>query len=90
MYIALSGSATIIIVELYVAHSIEQYSSPRLSLPCEEVRELDGHDDRLLQGLFGHVESSDVVPVHVRFLSNDGSCNQQQCHNIDSTCTEER
>jgi hypothetical protein len=37
------------------------------------VRELDGEDDRLLEGCLGSVESCDVVPGNVGPFGEDGA-----------------
>ena len=51
-----------------ISHPIEQNASPGLSLSCEKVRKLDWHDDRLLEGLFRHVEPCYVIPVDIGLL----------------------
>ena len=47
---------------------VEQDARPRLALAREELRELDGQDDGLFQGVFRRVEARDVGPLDVRPL----------------------
>lgn len=46
------------------------------TLTCEEVWEFNGQNNGFLQGLFGSFESSDIVPLDIWFLHDDGPYTQ--------------
>lgn len=54
--------------------TIQQNPFPRLSLSREEVRKLDGENDRLFQCFFGTFQSGDVFPLDIRLLRKYRSC----------------
>lgn len=53
--------------------AIEEDSFPGFSGASEDLRESDGHNDGLLEGLFGFGETCDIVPGDFGFLANDNT-----------------
>src|SRR5262249_30280546 len=51
--------------------SIQKHSFPRREQSCEELRESEWHDDRLLQQLLGLLQLGDVGPAHVGIGAED-------------------
>lgn len=53
--------------------SVQQDTPPRCPFPGEEVRELDGQNNGLLQRLLGSLEAGDVIPLHIWFIGDDST-----------------
>lgn len=63
---------------LMTSHRLLMSMSSKAAAPafntCEQMREFDGQDDCFLQGFFGSLQSSHIVPLNVGLFHDDGTC----------------